>query len=390
MRISKEQTMKSSMAALVPLIFATVGCAASNPPTVASDPQPHYRFTPNPYFARIGQASDGLPKDRMAILAMQGEYRVNFHFKETVALKPGYQPTADKNSSGYEYVLLAEDAPRKIVLQHILVTPDGSVIKHWRQDWIYEAAERFEFVADQTWESRATDPAQGAGTWTQCVFEVSDAPRYCGSGDWNHQDGVSTWTSDPSWRPLPRREYTKRNDYNVLSVRNRHTVTPNGWTHEQDNTKMVRDGRTTVESLVREFGFNDYRNIAGFDFKPAREYWGRTGEYWAAVRDAWHNRLSHGKTLVVNTEIDGRPLIAGTFAQAATAASTSLDEEREAIDALLAAHTSNPARLPGDDAMAARGQASPGTSGPPHRAGSPLDWTRGVDGPELSKKPAAR
>ena len=41
------------------------------------------------------------------------------------------------------------------------------------------------------------------------------------------------------------------------------TITANGWTHEQDNTKTVRDGRETRETLVREFGFNDYRNITG-------------------------------------------------------------------------------------------------------------------------------
>jgi D-alanyl-D-alanine carboxypeptidase len=138
---------------------------------------------------------------------------------------------------------------------------------------------------------------------------------------------------------LPRREYTKRKDYNALNVENRHTVTPNGWTHEQDNTKTVRDGRETVQTLVREFGFNDYRSIEGFDFGPARDYWSRTGDYWEIVREAWEHRLSAGATLVLTMEVDGMPLIAGTFEQAANADATSTDEERAAIEALLSEHT---------------------------------------------------
>src|SRR3546814_12670956 len=86
----------------------------------------------------------------------------------------------------------------------------------------------------------ALSPAQTGGAWTQCVYEVSDAPRYCGTGKWSYDNGIATWTSDLTARPLPRREYTKRDDYNVLIGINRHTITPNGWTHEQFNTKVLR------------------------------------------------------------------------------------------------------------------------------------------------------
>jgi len=165
--------------------------------------------------------------------------------------------------------------------------------------------------------------------------------RYCGTGQWNHRYGVSTWTSDRSWRPLPRREYTKRDDYNALNAENRHTVTPHGWTHEQDNTKTVRDGRETAATLVREFGFNDYRSITGFDFDPAREYWAKTADYWARVREAWDRRLASGATLVLTTEIDGMPIIQGTFAQAAKVEEMSVEEQVDAIESLLAKWTSS-------------------------------------------------
>ena len=188
------------------------------------------------------QASAANPEqDRKSILAMQGEYIVDFAFDETVLLKPGYERGPAMRSGGNETVIVVEDTPTKIVLQHILVDEkSGHVTKHWRQDWVYEAPSRFEFSADQTWQVRAIPADANRGAWTQCVFEVSDAPRYCGTGAWTYDNGIATWTSDQTWRPLPRREYTKRSDYNAVSAINRHTLTPGGWTHEQFNTKVLR------------------------------------------------------------------------------------------------------------------------------------------------------
>ena len=323
------------IATTVHFVTACVGTGVSNSTVDIDD----YSVVANPYFEEIAAKTTPVEKDHAAILAMRGDYRVDFHFQETVPLKFGYELHDDKNTGGYETVIVVTDDPDKIVLQHILVGPSGHVIKHWRQDWTYEAKERFEFVADQSWEVRSIDPEVAEGTWTQCVYEVSDAPRYCGTGTWNHRYGVSTWTSDRSWRPLPRREYTKRDDYNAINAENRHTITPNGWTHEQDNTKTVRDGQRTEETLVREFGFNDYRNIDGFDFEPAQIYWTETSDYWELVRDAWHRRLQTGNMLTLSTEIDGMPIIEGTFAQAADVASMSTSEQEQSIEALLAQWT---------------------------------------------------
>jgi hypothetical protein len=255
--------------------------------------------------------------DRSAILAMAGDYTVRFNFDETVVLAEGYERTEPKRSGAYETVLVIEDVPGRIVLQHLLVSKEGGhVTKHWRQDWFWQAAERFEFSADQTWTVRPIDPALTAGAWTQCVYEVSDAPRYCGTGKWNHKYGVATWTSDRSWRPLPRREYTTREDYNALNVENRHTIVAGGWTHEQDNTKVVR-GADSSRSLVREFGFNDYQRVDDVDFSPAHDYWRATAGYWARVRAQWARHLSSGGGLHLATPVDGMPVIEATFAQAA-------------------------------------------------------------------------
>ncbi len=266
-------------------------------------------------------AAGALPPsaDRDAILGMAGEYDVRFAFDETVVLREGYLRKEAKRSGAAELVLVVENSPERIMLQHLLVMGE-SVVKHWRQDWVWQAPTRLEFVADQTWQSVALTPEETSGRWTQCVYEVSDAPRYCGTGVWNHRYGQATWTSDRTWRPLPRREYTTRDDYNALNVKNRHTVVPGGWTHEQDNSKVERSATQPLSVIVREFGFNDYRRTDAIDFTPAYAYWEETASFWAQVRDTWQAHFARGG-VVLETAVDGMPIIDGLF--------TLADERRE-------------------------------------------------------------
>ena len=262
-------------------------------------------------------ASTPDPRDRPSILAMQGEYLVDFAFDETVLLKPGYARAPAQRSGGDEVVIVVEDAPGRIVLQHLLVEPkSGHVTKHWRQDWTWEAAQRFEFSADQTFQVRPIPAALTQGAWTQCVYEVSDAPRYCGTGRWDHDTGAATWTSDLSWRPLPRREYTLRSDYNALSVVNRHTITPGGWTHEQFNTKVLRKPDGSMEEVAREFGFNDYQKDTDVDFGQAYRYWEATAGYWARVRAHWDRFLAQAPGVHLKMPLDGMKMIMPLFTQA--------------------------------------------------------------------------
>lgn len=257
--------------------------------------------------------------DRRAILAMAGEFRVRFDFRETVVLSDAYERAEPQRSGAYELVLVLADEPQRVVLQHLLVSREGGhVTKHWRQDWHWQASQRLEFSDEQTWRLRDIPADRRLGTWTQCVYEVSDAPRYCGTGHWNHRYGVATWTSDRSWRPLPRREYSKRDDYNVLNAQNRHTIVPGGWTHEQDNTKTIRSADGGSRTLVRESGFNDYVRLqpGEFDFSPAHRYWQQTHAYWARVRAEWDARIAADAGVHLAMPVDGMPLIRGTFEQA--------------------------------------------------------------------------
>src|SRR3546814_14784989 len=109
---------------------------------------------------------------------MQGEHIVDFAFDETVLLQPGYERSPAMRSGGDEVVIVVEDTPTRVVLQHILVEArSGHVTKHWRQDWIFEAPTRLEFSADPTWTVHALSPAQTGSAWPQCVDEVRAAPR---------------------------------------------------------------------------------------------------------------------------------------------------------------------------------------------------------------------
>src|SRR6266404_768214 len=132
------------------------------------------------------------------------------------------------------------------------------VTKHWRQDWRYESTELLAYQGRNTWAKKRLGRAQARGTWTQAVFQVDDSPRYQAYGRWEHFGNVSTWLSSTTWRPLPRREFSVRKDYEVLVGTNRHTITPTGWVQEEENLKLVLDdrGRPTVAEpvLAKEIG----------------------------------------------------------------------------------------------------------------------------------------
>ena len=54
---------------------------------------------------------------------------------------------------------------------------------------------------------------------------------------------------------------------------NRHTITPLGWFHEQDNYKKVSQ---TADILCREVGLNNYERTELVDFSEAKKYWAKS------------------------------------------------------------------------------------------------------------------
>ena len=265
-------------------------------------------------------------KDRRAILAMLGEYRVYFDFMETMGFTEGYSPSRPYQSWATEFVTLVEDNRDFISLQHILVIftkkADGSlskpmVVKHWRQDWKYQNRNLNEYNGFNRWIKKRYPPFEVKGAWSQSVYQVDDSPRYQSFGVWDHQENLSSWRSKDTWRPLPRREFSIRDDYDVLIGTNLKTITPNGWVHEQNNKKVVLDENSEViQVLAKEIGLARYERIKGHDWSAGKDYWLETSDFWVKVRDYWSNLLKESKTLELAQEKEGLSLFAKLFAMA--------------------------------------------------------------------------
>ena len=233
-------------------------------------------------------ASESFENDRQAILAMAGDFNVTFDFIETVSFQENYELKDRKLSGGHEVVRVIEDRGDYISLQHILVVGGEKKfpVKHWRQDWRYEPASVLVYVGGNAWTKRDVPASEAKGQWSQVVYQVDDAPRYGALGKWEHKDGVSQWTPPMEWRPLPRRDATTRDDYDVVNAINRHAITPFGWVHEQDNSKVMLSGEP--QTLVREVAVNTYTRYDAFEIDIADDYWDETEDFWADIRAAWN------------------------------------------------------------------------------------------------------
>lgn len=229
--------------------------------------------------------------DRKAILGMAGKFKVNFHFQETLAFQPGYALTKPYDEDAHEWVVVAEDKGDRIALQHLLVVGGGRVVHHWRQIWTYEDARVNEFQGFNKWKTRVLSPEEARGSWTQLVTQVDNSPRYESWGRWKHDGGSARWISADTYRPLPRREHTKRSDYDVVSGTNTHVVGPDGWLHEQSNTKLDLND-AGHRAIARETGLNSYARDEQFDFAPAEKFWAGYQEFSNLVASVWDDVLA--------------------------------------------------------------------------------------------------
>jgi len=268
-------------------------------------------------------------KDRRAILAMAGPYRVSFDFLETVGYVPGFTPEKPYQSWGTEYIYVAQDTGKYISLQHIMVmlfkSEDGTisapmVMKHWRQDWEYQKNTNFVYVGHQQWDKKKFKRQDVKGTWSQAVYHVDDSPRYESLGKWQHNTNFSSWISGQTSRPLPRRESSVRNDYHILSGTNRHTILPNGWVQEEENLKLVLapNGNIAAELpyLAKELGMARYERIVEHDFTSGDEYWKKSSAFWADVRLVWKDLIAKNDSLTVKRMVNKTPMFMPFFSKA--------------------------------------------------------------------------
>lgn len=252
-------------------------------------------------------------RDRQDILAMAGNFKVRFDMRETTSWRPDYKPIDAKTSGGHEVVRVIEDTGKVIRLQHLLVVDaDGEpmVIKHWRQDWVYEPESVLVYDGKGRWKLEEVPQRMRTGRWSQTVYQVDDSPRYAGWGQWTEEGGIRRWRSNWTLRPLARRDAIRNPVYDRYLGINRHSPTPTGWIHWQDNIKegMV-DGK--IVPFVQESVLNTYEKFDGFDVKAADDYWARTKGYWAAVRTAWDKAIAENRGVSVEEEAQTGTVISG-------------------------------------------------------------------------------
>lgn len=266
-------------------------------------------------FSMNGNAQDAKKKeDIKSIKSMCGCYEVEFNFAETFQYSKDdkYQPSKTKYDYGLEWVELLDDTPNKIVLQHLLIVGDTTIVKHWRQDWEYENTNFYQFFKDKTWKFKTLSKNEVKGQWTQRVYQVDDSPRYEGSATWIHVDGRNYW-SNTTDAPLPRREHTIRSDYNVLRRTNIHEITKDGWIHNQDNEKLVRDTNGKDILLAKEKGYDVYKRVDNSKCLAAQNYWKKYAPLWKNVRTKWQSVFAMNKDLNLEDTVDKQPLFMHLF-----------------------------------------------------------------------------
>jgi hypothetical protein len=245
-------------------------------------------------------------QDAQSIQAQCGCHQVMFEYAETLSPDKQYKTHDVYKVGGWEYVFADESTPDKIVIQHLLIVGDTMIVKHWREDWVYENTDLLHFEKEATWQKQKLTKAQVGGQWTQKVFEVDDAPRYEGTATWIHADGRHYWENTTD-APLPRREYSKRSDYNVMRRTNHHEITSYGYLHEQDNEKIIRS-EAGDQLLVREKGYNTYRRTDESRCDIARNWWKQHRAFWVTVRGVWNEMLAKADRVQLQGKVDGKYL----------------------------------------------------------------------------------
>ena len=249
-------------------------------------------------------------EDEKAIKAMCGCYEIKFNFAETFKYPKdtaNYKASKVKHETALEWAELIEDEPGKKSIQHLLIVGKGMIVKHWRQDWLFENTKFYDYNGFEDWKFKTVSKNKVAGQWTQSVFEVDDKPRYTGSSTWLHVDGRTFWENITN-APLPRREYTQRSDYNITKRTNVHEIVKNGWIHDQDNDKIIRDKEGNDYLLAQEKGHNTYTKVDDSKCESAQKWWKENKDFWKKVRTKWDIEFAKNKDIKLLAELDGKPL----------------------------------------------------------------------------------
>jgi hypothetical protein len=264
---------------------------------------------------------------RESIQAQQGCYEVTFEFHETFQRQKNYPIRSEPHfERALEWVHLDASSETHVALQHILVIPGMGSLKHWRQEWDYEPQHLFKFQGNNSWEKEFLDPTQARGLWAQRVYQVDDSPRYECAAPWVIWGDRAYWECQ-TWSPLPRREFSKRSDYNILNRRNRHEIFAWGWKHEQDNEKIAA-GSENVQIVAEEKGLNTYKRVDDSRCIEAKNWWLAHQNIWHTIQRVWKNIFEESVALKLKGSIEGKTLWMSLFELADQAAEQKMSTEQ--------------------------------------------------------------
>jgi len=260
-------------------------------------------------------------KDRVAIKEMSGCFEVTFNFAETFnySKDANYKPSKTKTDKALEWAQVILDENNKISIQHLLQVGNPAkphIVKHWRQDWIYQNQDFYTYAGNNSWDYNKKTKKEVRKQWSQKVYQVDDSPRYEGSGTWIHVDGKSYWENS-TYAPLPRRKYTKRSDYNITARGNRHEITNYGWVHDQNNDKVLRTN-TKNEIIAKEKGYNTYVKVADSKCKAAQVWWNKNSQKWHLVRNKWDEVYTRNTNLTLKKKVKNKLLYKYLFSNKVT------------------------------------------------------------------------
>ena len=256
-------------------------------------------------------------KDIESIKSMCGCFKIDFNFAETFVFSDDEEYIKSKTykSGGLEWGQLVVDDKNKISIQHLLIVGSKqfpTIVKHWRQDWLYQNTDLYQYDKNDKWSYVSLNKNDVKGQWTQKVFQVDDSPRYEGSSSWVHVDGKSYWENiTPA--PLPRREFSKRSDYNVTLRGNKHEISDTGWIHDQDNKKIQKENDKNQSVLAHEKGYSTYTRVSDEDCKAAVEWWDKNSNKWKIVRDKWNTIYGLNQDLALKPSVDDKKLYSYLF-----------------------------------------------------------------------------
>jgi hypothetical protein len=243
-------------------------------------------------------------KANLDIVSMEGCYDVTFEFKE-VETAPHARASENYFARAKELIVVDKNTPQEIHLQHILISKSG-IIKHWRQEW-YKVTENeiqvMKYVAPNRWEMNNFSATNQENIWVQYVSNTDDAPRYSCASLWNNK----SWKCQ-DYAPLPRREYTKRNDYNMMLRGNEVIITNNGWIHAQENYKYLFNENNSPIFVGKEVGSNTYTKISEDVCEEAKLWWEKRRPYWVVVQNMWKHVFEDHNPLLLDPLKGATPL----------------------------------------------------------------------------------